>query len=137
MQHGEKAYEHIRHMTENLLEPNGMVYHPPTRGAAAFDHVYELDGNTGLSSCIGEMLIQSHRNRIRLLPALPSAWKNGKVRRFHVRGDIEVDMEWKAGKLKEAILKSRRSGVVDVFWGRKQVCVKLSGKTVIRPEDFE
>lgn len=61
LQHGEKAYAHICHMMEHLLEPNFMVYHPPTRGAGAFDHVYELDGNTGLCSCIGEMLIQSHR----------------------------------------------------------------------------
>lgn len=137
MQHGEKAYAHIRHMAENLLEPNGMVYHPPTRGAAAFDHVYELDGNTGLTSCIGEMLIQSHRNRIRLLPALPSVWKNGKVRRFHARGEIEVDLEWEDGKLKEAVLKSQKNKVVKVCWGKKEVSVELSGITVIKPEDFE
>lgn len=86
LQDGEKAYMHICQMVEQLLEPNQMVYHPPTRGAGAFDHVYELDGNTGLCTCIGEMLIQSHNGIIRLLPALPKAWKSGRIQGFRVRG---------------------------------------------------
>jgi alpha-L-fucosidase 2 len=113
---GEKAYGHIKSMIKHLLEPNQMVYHPPTRGAGAFDHVYELDGNTGLTSCIAEMLVQSHQGVIRLLPALPSAWKSGEVKRFHARGNVEVSLKWKDGKLTEAKLFSQKPRNVRVFY---------------------
>lgn len=64
-------------MLDKLLEPNDFIIHPPTRGAGSFDNVYEMDGNTGLTSCIAEMLLQSHNGVIRLLPCLPKAWKSG------------------------------------------------------------
>ncbi len=97
--HGNQAYEHMRRVMGKLLEPNAMVYHPPTRGADAFDHVYELDGNTGLTTCIAEMLLQSHDGIIRILPALPEAWKNGEVKGLRARGNMVVDLQWKNHKL--------------------------------------
>lgn len=138
LHNGEKAYEHITQMVQKLLEPNCMVYHPPTRGAGAFDHVYELDGNTGLTSCIGEMLLQSHNGRICLLPALPSAWKSGYVRRFCVRGNIEIDIDWENHKLKRAVLKSKETRTVPVVWGNISLPVSLqAGETILTPEDFQ
>lgn len=136
LQNGEKAYAHICHMIEHLLEPNFMVYHPPTRGAAAFDHVYELDGNTGLCSCIGEMLVQSHRDRIRLLPALPKAWKSGKVFSFHARGNIVLDLEWKDGALRRAVLRSEKPKYVQVWLGEKCCNLKVGKETEITSNDF-
>ena len=92
-----KAWYHITRMLEHLLEPNGFIIHPPTRGAGAFDNVYELDGNTGLTSCIAEMLIQSHNGVIRILPCLPKQWKKGKVKGLRARGGITVDIQWGEG----------------------------------------
>jgi alpha-L-fucosidase 2 len=127
--HAEEALRHVRRLSEGLLEPNGMVYHPPTRGAGAFDHVYELDGNTGLCAGITEMLVQSHepaeRNTepqdphrteslreqemsdqdpvlIRLLPALPQEWGSGRVQGIRARGGIVLSMCWENGELQEA-----------------------------------
>jgi alpha-L-fucosidase 2 len=116
--HAEEALRHVRRLSEGLLEPNGMVYHPPTRGAGAFDHVYELDGNTGLCAGITEMLVQSHepaeRNTepqdphrtesllIRLLPALPQEWGSGRVQGIRARGGIVLSMRWENGELQEA-----------------------------------
>lgn len=108
LRHGEGAWRHIRAMMEHLLGDNGMVIHPPTRGAASFDTVYELDGNTGLTSCIVEMLLQSHGGRIRLLPALPAAWPSGKVWGLRARGGVEVSLSWEEGRLKEAELAAHR-----------------------------
>lgn len=96
---GDQAYGHMESMLENLLEPNHMVYHPPTRGAGAFDHVYELDGNTGLTTCIAEVLLQSQKGMIRLLPALPKQWANGEISGLRARGNITVDMKWESGTL--------------------------------------
>ncbi len=106
---GNEAYNHIKSMMDNLLEPNQLVYHPPTRGAYAFDHVYELDGNTGLTSAVAEMLLQSHNGILRLLPALPDAWEAGTVTGLLARGNITVDLSWEKGKLLYAKLVSKKT----------------------------
>lgn len=139
LQNGDNAYAHIQNMAKNLLEPNGMVYHPPTRGAGAFDHVYELDGNTGLTSCIAEMLIQSHNGRIRLLPALPKEWRAGRIFRFHARGGVEIDLEWQDLELKKAVLASGKPCEVKLLWKGKSctVHIKRTGKITVTQKDFK
>lgn len=104
---GEKAYDHISSMLTGLMEPNGLIYHPPTRGAAAFDHVYELDGNTGLTAGIAEMLLQSQTGVLKLLPALPKAWDKGKIIGLRARGNIRIDLSWEEGKLCLAVLSAK------------------------------
>lgn len=91
--------EHIITLQKNLTNPNLMVKHPPTRGAPSFADVYELDGNTGFTACIAEMLIQSHRHEIELLPVLPNEWDFGHVKGLCARGAFTVDIEWKNGSL--------------------------------------
>jgi alpha-L-fucosidase 2 len=43
--------------------------------------------------------MQSHEGFIRVLPTLPDNWKNGSINGIKARGNIEVDIEWKEGKL--------------------------------------
>jgi len=96
------AVEHIRVLQKKLTNPNLMVKHPPTRGAPSFADVYELDGNTGFTACVAEMLIQSHRSEIELLPALPEEWNSGRVKGLCARGAFTADIEWKNGSLLRA-----------------------------------
>lgn len=95
---GHEAYRHLRSMQTALTGPNLLVMHPPTRGAGSFMEVYELDGNTGFSMTVMEMLVQSHKGVIRLLPALPGEWRDGYLEGAAVRGGIRLDLEWKDGK---------------------------------------
>lgn len=84
--------------------PNLFCAHPP----------FQIDGNFGGSAGIAEMLIQSHTDRIKFLPALPTAWPDGSFSGLKVRGGGEVSAKWKQGKLIEARLKATVPGTFKI-----------------------
>ena len=76
------------YLTHNVLD-NLFGNHPPM----------QMDGTYGITGGMSELLLQSHAEEIALLPALPEAWSEGRVRGIRARGNITVDMEWKNGKV--------------------------------------
>ena len=56
---------------------------------------FQIDGNFGACSGIAEMIMQSNSDTIRILPALPTAWKNGHMNGLKAVGDFTVDVDWK------------------------------------------
>ncbi|MFZ4695430.1 MAG: glycosyl hydrolase family 95 catalytic domain-containing protein [Verrucomicrobiia bacterium] len=66
-----------------------------------------LDAAFGAMAAMQEMLLQSHHGIIRLLPALPSAWRNGEFRGFRAEEGFEVSAKWSAGQLRSATILSR------------------------------
>lgn len=59
---------------------------------------FQIDGNFGACAGMAEMLMQSNSGTIRILPALPSAWKTGHIDGMKAVGDFTVSIQWKNNK---------------------------------------
>ncbi len=57
-------------------------------------NIIQVDGSMGILAPILEMLIQSHKGKIELLPALPKEWKSGRAKGFITRTGEKISFEW-------------------------------------------
>ncbi|MBQ1243703.1 MAG: glycoside hydrolase family 95 protein, partial [Clostridia bacterium] len=84
---------------------------------------FQIDGNFGLLAGICEMLLQSHLGYIHVLPALPESWSEGEISGLVARGNFEVSLKWKDGKLKEGTLTSKAGGTCKLRYDGKILIV--------------
>ncbi len=108
---GRAAGEHLHALLAKSTLPNLFDYHPP----------FQIDGNFGGTAGILEMLVQSHGDRIALLPALPPDWPEGALEGVRVRGGFILSFRWRDGLVTEGTVTSHLGG---------DAAFRINGKTV-------
>lgn len=101
----ENAEHCLRTLISELSRENLLTVSPKGIAGAEWD-IFAVDGNTAASAAVAEMLVQSHKGYIELLPCLPVGWKDGSFSGLCVRGGAEVSASWKNASLRTASLKA-------------------------------
>ncbi len=128
---GDRALWHMNHLIGELCFDNLLTY--SKAGVAGADtNIFIIDGNYGGTAAVADMLLHSHAGAVHLLPALPSAWREGSFKGLRARGGIEVDAAWSDGLLTEAILYASVEGQAIVRIGDLEAQLELEAGMAYR-----
>ncbi len=114
---GEEAWQHFMALIGDFATVSLLDLHPP--------RIFQIDGNMGGTACVCEMLMQSRRGVLRLLPALPKAWPCGSVRNFHAQDGVKASFQWENGCLTTCELIALHHLSLKVVSGEKEWDVTL------------
>jgi len=123
---GQRSWEYVHQMLlDNSYDNLFSQFRPPANEKQK--KLFQIEANFGFTAGVAEMLMQSHPETgevgaepvIRLLPALPKQWPDGKVTGLRARGGFEVDIEWQNGKLVECRVRSQHGNLVTVRYGNQ------------------
>ncbi len=106
LREGDLARHHLERLVLDFATDSLLDLHPP--------RIFQIEGNLGGTAGVCEMLLQSHNGVLRILPALPESWSDGKVEGLRARGAFEVDIDWCVGRPERSRIVSGAGGPVVV-----------------------
>ena len=118
---GDRALENIRYAAANYTTESLF---------SICSRKMQVDGAFGMTAAIAEMLLQSQDGELSLLPALPAAWKDGRISGLLARGGFEVGMIWQNGRLRNATIKSRLGRSCRIRIGSATAQISSGGRPV-------
>jgi alpha-L-fucosidase 2 len=92
----------------------------------------QSDASFGFTAAVAEALVQSHAGEISLLPALPAGWDDGSVSGLRARGEYDVSMQWKDGRLQSAAIHGLKGGAIKVRYGQKTATITIKPGEAVR-----
>jgi len=111
--------------------PNLFDAHPP----------FQIDGNFGACAGIAELFVQNREGEALLLPALPSAWRDGKMHGLRLTGGYFCDIDFEDGKLArcEVTCDYKSPAPIDLRYRgvRVPIFLKQGESIVLTQADFE
>ncbi|KQM62737.1 hypothetical protein ASE75_14040 [Sphingomonas sp. Leaf17] len=123
---GDAAHAMLDKLFREATAANWFDTHPSGQP----EPLFQIDGNFGATAAIVEMLMQSHNDSLRFLPALPAAWPDGRVRRLKARGGVEVDLDWQGGRAVQAVLRTTQDVDYRLVAPPGQRVASLDGRAV-------
>lgn len=134
MERPREAYKMICDTFRRLVKPNmASVMSDET---SMWCGTWELDGNTGMTSAMAEMLLQSFGDEVILLPALPKEWKKGEIRGLLIKGGHGVNLSWRDGAPVRLEILFREDAVLKVRYGQRERAVSGRKGERILEEDW-
>ncbi|MBO5312463.1 MAG: glycoside hydrolase N-terminal domain-containing protein [Clostridia bacterium] len=107
---GDKAKECLDLLLRFCTGQNLYTYHNDWRNMGVtlkYMHAghapFQIDANMGFTSAVYEMLLYSDLDKIKLLPALPTALESGSIEGIHARGGFTVSIWWDKENVKAKI----------------------------------
>lgn len=105
-----RADKAIHGLLNDLAFKSLMVLHPHSGWPEG--NVFQIDGNFGAVAGMTELIVQSRKGEIIILPTLPASWPTGKARAIRTVGGHTVDLAWEKGALNSLTL---HGGSVDAI----------------------
>jgi hypothetical protein len=116
------VYESLKHMV-NRFWLNNM--------ASMHNHksLFNMDISGGMPAVIIKMLVASDPGRIKLLPALPSAWPSGEINGVLCRGQIEISsLKWDKNSVVVSLISGKDQTITLESPGGSRKVTLIAGK---------
>lgn len=109
------------------------------RGYSRFTYrPFTLEGNFAAAAGLQEMLLQSHRGKISIFPAIPDLWKDVTFTTLRAQGAFLVSAERRGGKTRSVEILSEKGGpciLVSPFSGKEISLPMKPGERMVLTED--
>jgi alpha-L-fucosidase 2 len=110
------------HFTGGGIYPNLLCAHPP----------FQIDGNLGFVGALLELLIRQVNDKITILPCLPSTWRKGRIKGYHLSGGGEIDFQWTDKVLDYIKITPSDSGSYVIQYNHRQIRLNLKENEIVR-----